>query len=94
VLWVCSIIPCSTMLTGTITGGISLGGAVGSATLSGAQQPSAVSSTAFGYGTVVLSGADRTVSVSLSLSGLVGQSAAHLHLGGRCFSGTKMMSPA
>jgi hypothetical protein len=46
------------------------------------QAPTPVASVASAFGTVSLQENDLSVSVSLTVTGLSGQTAAHLHLGG------------
>lgn len=81
-------VPCGCMgsrggASGEIRGTIAFPTVAGTAYLSGAQQPVPVSSNATGVGSVVLTG-PTTVNVSLWVSGLVGQTLAHLHVAGMC----------
>jgi hypothetical protein len=73
----CWVVYCA----GELRGAIAFPSLVGTASLSGAQQPNPVSSTATGVGIVVLA-SPLTVNVSLSLIGLANQTMAHLHLAG------------
>jgi hypothetical protein len=67
---------------GEIRGQIGFPGYATTSYLSGAQQPSPVSSPASGVGNVVITG-PTTVNVSLTIVGLVNnQTGAHLHIGG------------
>lgn len=66
-------------LGGELRGQIAFPSLVGTASLSGAQQPSPVASTASGVGLVVIT-TPLSVNVSLSLVGLENQTMAHLHL--------------
>lgn len=74
--------PPPTSHVGEIRGQIALPGYAGTASLSSSQQPARVISTASGMGNVATTG-PLTVSVSLTLTGITGQTAAHLHMGGK-----------